>query len=92
MALMNDDPTHKALPAWQRRSSRFGVGIMIGGFLVTVLFGGERAWAPWPPMVIIIIGFDLYIASAIWTSKHRIRAFAALRISNKHPVQRSIGT
>lgn len=62
---MRDDPANAALPEWDRTLRRAGVYIMAGGLLVTVLFGGDRAWAPWPPMLIIVFGFDFYFAASI---------------------------
>lgn len=71
--LMKDDPANHMRPVWELRLRRAGVIIMVGGFLLTVLFGGEQRWAPWPPMLIIVFGFDFYLAAATLTSARRAK-------------------
>jgi hypothetical protein len=38
-----------------------------------VLFGGNQQWAPWPTMIVVVLGFDFYLASAILTQRHRVK-------------------
>lgn len=80
--LMADDPANAGLPEWDLRLRRTGVIIMLFGMLLTVLFGGNQAWAPWPTSLITAFGFDFYLASAILTARHRSKlrdTFVALR-------------
>lgn len=73
MNMMRDDPANARLPEWDLRLRRAGVLTMVAGFLLSVLFGGSQRWTPWPPMVLISFGFDFYLASAIFTTRHRAR-------------------
>lgn len=49
---------------------------MMMGFLLSVLFGGDRKWVPWPTSVLVIAGFDFFLASAIYIVKRRTKLFA----------------
>lgn len=69
--LMSDDPANAGLPKWDLRLRRIGVITMAFGFILSVLFGGDQGWAPWPTMLIIAFGFDFYMAAAIMTSHRR---------------------
>lgn len=71
--LMPNDPANADLPEWDLRLRRTGVLVMVAGFLLTVLFGGDQGWKPWPPMLVIALGFDFYLAAAIFTAKRRAR-------------------
>jgi hypothetical protein len=73
LSLMREDPANAGLPEWDLRLRRVGVVIVVAGFLIAVLFGGERLWTPWPPMVIVAFGFDFYLAATIFTVRRRAR-------------------
>ena len=73
MILMKDDPANSGLPEWDLRLRRAGIFIMVAGFIVSVLFGGNQGWTPWPPMVLIVFGFDFYLAAAIFTGYRRAK-------------------
>lgn len=70
---MHTDPANANLPEWDQRFRRIGVIIMISGFIASVLFGGDKAWAPWPTMLIVIFGFDFYLAAAIFSIRQRLK-------------------
>lgn len=57
------------------RLHRWGILIMLAGFLASVLLGGRQAWAPWPTMLIVIFGFDFYIAVSIFTVVRRAKVW-----------------
>lgn len=71
---MRVDPANDGLPEWDLRLRRFGVLTMVFGFLICVLFGHSQGWTPWPPMVLIALGFDFYLAAALVTKKRRSKA------------------
>ena len=76
---MGDDPANKGLPEWDRRLRRVGIIIMLVGFLLSVLFGGDQKWAPWPTHIIIALGFDFYLAAALLTARHRAKIAEQVR-------------
>lgn len=82
--VMHDDPANVDLAPWQPRLLRTGVIIMITGFLLSVLFGGDRKWIPWPTSVVVISGFDFFIGSAIYIVRRRTALFKAAA-RNKGP-------
>lgn len=71
--LMRDDPANTMLPQWDLRLRRIGVMITVAGFMISVLFGGRMGWVPWPPAVLIVLGFVFYLSAAIFTSQRRMR-------------------
>lgn len=91
--LLAEDPANNGLPEWDLRLRRFGVIVMVAGFLLSVLVGGDKAWTPWWPMVLIIFGFDFYLAAAIFTGRRRARmlAAAALIASDARPAWAKAG-
>jgi peptidoglycan/LPS O-acetylase OafA/YrhL len=71
--MMRDDPANSGLPEWDLRMRRAGIVTMVAGFILSVLFGGNQQWAPWPTMIVVVLGFDFYLASAILTQRHRVK-------------------
>jgi hypothetical protein len=41
--------------------------------MISVLFGGQMKWVPWPPMILIVFGFVFYLSAAIFTGQRRTR-------------------
>lgn len=80
---MKDDPANFGLPEWNLRLRRTGILLMVGGFLISVLFGGSQGWTPWPPMVLIVFGFDFYLATALLTGWQRTRLRAHISAFNR---------
>lgn len=75
--LLREDPANKGLPDWDLRLRTIGVAIIVFGLLLSVLFGGDRRWAPWPTMLVVAFGVDFYLAAAIFTGRrrHKLRKF-----------------
>lgn len=71
MIQMREDPANTDLPEWDLRLRRAGIFMVVAGLIVSVLFGGSQGWTPWPPMVLIVFGFDFYLAAAIYSGYHR---------------------
>lgn len=82
--LMHDDPANAGLPEWDLRLRRTGVLLMVAGFILSVLFGGNQGWAPWPTMLLIVFGFDFYLASAIFTLSRRKRIRDRIEALRQH--------
>ena len=77
--MMRDDPANDGLPEWDLRLRRAGILTMVFGLSISVLFGNSQGWTPWPPMILVVVGFDFYLAAALLTSKPRVRMADRLR-------------
>lgn len=73
--LMHADPANANIPARDLRLHRWGILIMLMGFLASVLLGGRQAWAPWPTMLLVAFGFDFYIGVSIYTIVRRVNVW-----------------
>ncbi len=76
MAAMRSDPALWNLPPWHLNMRRAGILITEGGLLTSVLFGNELHWTPWPPMVAVVFGLNVYMTSMILTSRERAKTMA----------------
>lgn len=83
--LMEKDPANEHLPVWELRFRRFGIYVMVGGFLLSVLFAGNQGWTPWPPMLVIAFGFDAFLGAAILSTVHRTKLYASLKVDAAPP-------
>lgn len=48
-----------------RQMRRVGMFIIGAGFLWSMAFGLDNNWQPWPPMLLIMAGCDLYMLTSI---------------------------
>src|SRR5262245_54109595 len=48
-----------------RQWRRTGMFVIGAGFAWSLMFGLERDWQPWPPMLVIMLGADLYMITSI---------------------------
>lgn len=75
LIVMRNDPTNRGVPEWHLRIRRTGTILITIGFMLTVLFGGDLAWTPWPPMLLVALGFDVYLAGSILVASRRCKLF-----------------
>lgn len=74
VAKTGHDPASSCVGCWCQRLRRFGLVIVQGAFMTAILFGDELKWTPWPPMLLALVGLNLYYAASIVAVQERINA------------------
>lgn len=67
------DPVLVFLPSWQLHGRRVGLAVMAMGWLWMASFGDSMKWTIWPPVLLILLGQNVYFAvsvAAIWRRAH----------------------
>ena len=60
---------------WVRRTSVF---IMLGALCLSVVYGHSNRWDPWPPILLFLAAFDVYLLAQIVIMRRDLRRLERL--------------
>lgn len=67
------DPANRGFSAAVLFVQRCAVVAVQGGLIVTVLIGGRQHWGPWPSMLLVALGLDVFYGMGLLAWRQRRR-------------------
>lgn len=72
------------------RIRRFSMFLKLGSLCWAVAYGYTRRWTPWPPMVLFIAAFDVYVLAHVFIMRRDLARLERLTaISGRNRVRNS---
>lgn len=66
------DPASSDVGCVCQRLRRLGLIVVQMALMVAIIFGEEMRWVPWPPMIVLLVGLNLYYGASILAVRERI--------------------